>query len=112
MSWGTNYKYEGVISRVGINELEQKLEETQTLLNGIREEMIALMAMSPPANGMVEDEDGGKILEDGGKILWPQYVVRRLNCLWEELEELMCCSVRLQQALEVKKYEPENISEG
>lgn len=60
MSWGTNYKYEGVISRVGINELEQKLEETQNLLNGIREEMIALMAMSPPANGMVEDEDGGK----------------------------------------------------
>ena len=97
MSWGTNYKYEGVISRVGINELEQKLEETQTLLNGIREEMIALMAMSPPANGMVEDEDGGKIL-------WPQYVVRRLNCLWEELEELMCCSVRLQQALEVKLH--------
>ena len=105
MSWGTNYKYEGVISRVGINELEQKLEETQTLLNGIREEMIVLMAMSPPANGVVEDEDGGKVL-------WPQYVVRRLNCLWEELEELMCCSVRLQQALEVKKYEPENISEG
>ena len=45
MSWGTNYKYEGVISRVGINELEQKLEETHTSLNGIREEMIALMAM-------------------------------------------------------------------
>ena len=105
MSWGTNYKYEGFISRVGINELEQKLEETHTSLNGIREEMIALMAMSPPANGMVEDEDGGKIL-------WPQYVVRRLNCRWEELEELMCCSGRLQQALEVKKYEPENISEG
>ena len=105
MSWGTNYKYEGVISRVGINELEQKLEETQSLLNGIREEMIALLNDSPPANGMVEDEDGGKIL-------WPQCVVRRLYCLWEELEELMCCSVRLQQALEVKKYEPENISEG
>ena len=104
MSWGTNYKYEGVISRVGINELEQKLEETQTLLNGIREEMIALMAMSPPANGMVEDEDGGKVL-------WPQYVVRRLNCLWEELEELMCCSVRLQQALEVPIHQAAIVTE-
>ena len=28
MSWGTNYKYEGFICRVGMNELEQKLEET------------------------------------------------------------------------------------
>ena len=90
---------------IALAQIFSEVEETQTLLNGIREEMIALMAMSPPANGMVEDEDGGKIL-------WPQYVVRRLNCLWEELEELMCCSVRLQQALEVKKYEPENISEG
>lgn len=105
MSWGTNYKYEGFICRVGMNELEQKLEETHTSLNGIRDEMIALMAMSPPANGIVEDEDGEKVH-------WTQYVVRRLNCLWEELEKLMCCSVRLQQALEVKKYEPENISEG
>ncbi len=105
MSWGTNYKYEGVICRVGMNELEQKLEETYTSLNGIRDEMIALMAMSPPTNGIVEDEDGEKVH-------WTQYVVRRLNCLWEELEELMCCSIQLQQALEVKKYEPENISEG
>lgn len=104
MSWGTSYKYDGYIIRVAINELESKLADTKDELEDSRDELLALMAMSPPASGSIEHE--------GEKMAWDEYVKCRLDRIWDDIEMHMYQSVVLEQAIEVKHSNPENLSEG
>ena len=49
MSWGTYYKHEGYLSRIGKNEIPGKLEACREENDLLWSEITAYMASTPPA---------------------------------------------------------------
>ena len=46
MGWGTYYKYDGYLSRIGKNEIESKREECESINDMMWREILAYMAMN------------------------------------------------------------------
>ena len=103
MSWGTYYNYDGYLSRIGKNELDQKIEECNETVARVFREIIAYMAMTPPTYA----KDG-----DGEEYPWAEYVANQAHQFQEELEEAIALRARLYDCQETLHEYPEKVTEG
>ena len=103
MSWGTYYKYEGYLSRIGKNEIPSKREECQNINDMLWREITAYMASTPPATA--------KDIE-GNEYPWPEFVAMKVRELREEIENNARMLVRLDDCAEAMRENPENVTEG
>jgi len=85
MGWGITIK-DVCLNRVRINELEDKLEQNEDTLQRIKEEIIALSSSSP------------RQMEEG--FTWEEYVVVKINDLYNNLIELSNESYLMKIALD------------
>ena len=103
MSWGTYYKHEGYLSRIGKNEIERKREECQRINDMIWREILAYMASTPPATA--------KDVE-GHEYPWQEFIAMKVRELREEIEENARLMARLDDCTEAMEDNPENVTEG
>ena len=100
MSWGVSYKYDGYLSHMTTEELEDKLEENKQLVDMIKRELIAYVAATPPA--MAKDEDGNEYPH-------PEFAAMKVNKYWEELFEYMWEIHHIEDCLEALQENPEDV---
>ena len=103
MSWGTYYKHEGYLSRIGKDEIESKRKECQNINDMLWREILAYMASTPPATA--------KDIE-GNEYPWPEFVAMKVRELREEIEGNALLMARLDDCEEAMKENPENVTEG
>ena len=103
MSWGTYYKHEGYLSRIGKNDIEEEIDECNGNIARIFREMLALMAMTPPAYA--------KGCE-GNEYPWAEHIAQLAKNYQEELEDAVSLRTRLFDCQEVMHEHPENVEEG
>jgi len=100
MGWGTTIN--GVfLSRVYLSELKDKKEEHEDYLKILDDQLIALAAQSPTANG-----DG----EDSG-VPWHQWVSAEVRNLLEEYRETVVNLTLVNTALDTLQYSPEDVED-
>lgn|SRR5574344_1694364 len=105
MSWGTCYKYEGYLNRIGINEIDDKRDECKKYLQCDFDELLALIVMTPPTSGVI-------IMPDSEPEMWNDYALRRLTELREDIQEKDRLLECLEQAIESRHENLDNLSEG
>ena len=103
MSWGTYYKHEGYLSRIGKNEIESKREECQNINDMLWREILASMASTPPATA----KDA-----EGNEYPWPEFIAMKVRELREEIEDNAGLMARLDDCEEAMKENHENVTEG
>ena len=103
MSWGTYYKHEGYLSRIGKREIESKREECQRINDMLWREILAYMASTPPET----TKDG-----EGEEYPWPEFIAMKVQEFREEIEENACLMARLDDCAEALEENPENVTEG
>jgi len=102
MGWGTYYKYNGKISRVGKDELQGELQDQQDLIDMWWREILAYAATSPPL--MAEDCEGSKYP-------WPEFIASKIDSLRRDLEEAYQLKTHIEDCLETLTEHPENVSD-
>ena len=103
MSWGTYYKHEGYLSRIGKNEIQGKLEACREENDLLWSEITAYMASTPPA--MAKDLNGDEYP-------WQEFIAMKVRELREEIEENARLMARLDDCAEAMEDNPENVTEG
>ena len=103
MSWGTYYKHEGYLSRIGKHEIESKREECQRINDMLWREILAYMASTPPAM-MKDDEDN--------EYPWAEFLAMKMREFREEIEDNARLMARLDDCAEAMHDTPENVTEG
>ena len=103
MSWGTYYKHEGYLSRIGKHEVESKREECQRINAMLWREILAYMASTPPA--MAKDDEGNEYP-------WPEFIAMKVREFREEIEENAMLMARIDDCFEAMTDNPENVTEG
>ncbi len=103
MSWGTYYKHEGYLSRIGQNQIGSKREECQSINDMLWHEILAYMAMTPPV--MMKDEEGIEYP-------WAEFIAMKVREFREEIEDNTRLMARLDDCAEAQEENPENITEG
>lgn len=103
MSWGTYYRHEGYLSRIGKDEIEEQIDECDGNIARIFREMLALMAMTPPA--YAKDCEGNEYP-------WAEHIAQLAKNYQEELEDAIALRTRLYDCQEVMREHPENVEEG
>ena len=102
MSWGTYYKHEGYLSHIGKNQVELKLEETKEDIERLWQTILSYMAATPPALNE----------EDEYKEQYPEFLVRKLNEIRQEMEESIYLRARLLDCKEAMDEHPDDVTEG
>ena len=103
MSWGTYYKYDGYLSRIGKDQIDEEIDERESDNRRIFAEMLAYMAMTPPA--YAKDCEGHEYP-------WPEYIAAKMRQFQEELQDNCFLLARLHDCREVLREHPENVEEG
>ena len=103
MSFYTYYKYDGEINHCSKNRLEEEYESATRTIEHIKKEITMLAISAPPATGVINMGDGDE--------LWGDYVNRRLNDLFNDWDESQYRAFVTEQALEVQKEHPEDVTD-
>ena len=103
MGWGTYYKYDGYLSRIGKNEIESKRVECESINEMMWREILAYMAMTPPA--YAKDDEGHEYP-------WPEFIAMKLREFREEIEENARLVARLDDCEEAMRDNPDSVTEG
>ena len=103
MSWGTYYKYDGYLSRIGKHELDLKVEECNETVARIFREILAYMAMTPPVYAKYSN---------GEEYPWAEQVASLACQYQEELEEAIALRTRIYDCQETLAEHPEEVTEG
>ena len=103
MSWGTYYKYDGYLSRIGKNQIDSKREECQRINDMLWREILAYTAMTPPA--IAKDCEGSEYP-------WAEFIAMKVENLREEIEENIALMTRIDDCNEAMHDNPENVTEG
>ena len=92
MGWGTYFKADMCLSKISINEIEDKLKEIEDLIAGYEKELLVLSA-STPRNVKIDDSEWE----------WSEYIIHKSNEIFEELKELYINKYKFELALENKE---------
>ena len=103
MSWGTYYKGEFYLSRIGKRELTEKYEECKELNDMFWNQILAMCAMTPPTYAKSEE---------GKEYPWAEYLDMKLREFREEIEDNDRLMERISACQEVLEENPENVTEG
>lgn len=102
MGWGTTYKYDGYLSRIHKDDLENKREELVGINDMIWREILAYMAMTPPV--MVKDDEGNECP-------WPEFIAMKIKSMRDELEENEQLIARIDDCIETLHEHPEDVND-
>lgn len=102
--WGTSYKYRGYLIRITKNEMDSKEEENITYINGLKNDLIALAAMSPPPSGCIEDEEGERLP-------WHEHIAYTVDHIVEELLNTQSELTHIHDAQETLREHPEDVED-
>ena len=103
MSWGTSYNYEGYLSHIGKRDINSKREECKKINDMMWSEILAYMAMTPPA--YAKDDEGNEYP-------WAEFVAIKLREFRDEIEENDMLIARLDDCEEAMPDTPDNVIEG
>ena len=103
MSFGTYYKGEFYLSRIGKNELDEKYNECKWLNDRLWNQILAMCAMTPPVYAESEV---------GTKYPWSEYLDDKLRDFKKEMEDNYRLMERISACQEVLEENPENVTEG
>lgn len=103
MSWGTYYKYEGYLSHIRKDELEDKREELERINDLLWREILSYMSATPPEQA--EDEEGNKYP-------YPEFLAFKIKQYRDDIEENTQLIARIDDCLEALKENPEEVKEG
>ena len=103
MSWGTSYNYEGYLAHIGKRDINSKREECKKINDMMWSEILAYMAMTPPAYA-IDDE--------GNEYPWAEFVAMKLREFRDEIEENDMLIARLDDCEEAMHDNPDNVIEG
>lgn len=103
MSWGTYFRGEFYLSRIGKSELDEKYNECKWLNDRLWNQILAMCAMTPPVYAESEVET---------KYPWAEYLDDKLRDFKEEMEDNYRLMERISACQEVLEENPENVTEG
>ena len=103
MSWGTYYKYNGYLRRIGKNEIDEKREECISDNDMLWREILAYMAMTPPAYAKTSE---------GNEYPWAEFLAMKLREFREAIEENAMLIARLDDCDEAIRENPDDVTEG
>lgn len=103
MSFGTYFKGEFYLSRIGKRELDEKYNECKWLNDRLWNQILAMCAMTPPVYAESEV---------GTKYPWAEYLDDKLRDFKEEMEDNYRLMERISACQEVLEENPENVTEG
>ena len=103
MSLGTYYKHEEYLSRISKSQIDEEIGEHEADNRRIYAEMLAYMAMTPPA--CAKDCEGREYP-------WAEFIANKMREFQEGIEENCFLLCRLRQCRETLREHPENVEEG
>ena len=103
MGWGTYYKHNGYLSRIGKNELHSKLDDLKDLNDMFWREILAYAASTPTAR--VKDDEGGEWM-------WQEFIANKIKNYRQEIEENDWLIAHINDCLEVLEERPDDVKEG
>jgi hypothetical protein len=103
MSWGTYYKYDGYLSRIGKRDLDEKYQECKDLNDMSWNQILAMCAMTPPTYAKSEE---------GIEYPWAEYLDMKLREFREEIEDNARLMAWIDDRKEALDENPENVTEG
>lgn len=103
MGWGTYYKHEGYLSRIGKDSLWSKKEELERVNKMLWEEILAYMAATPL--------EYAKDCE-GSEYPYVEFLTFKMREFREEIEDNCYMLARIGDCIEAKEENPENVTEG
>lgn len=103
MGWGTYYKFDGYLSRIGKHELHSKREQSEALIAMYWNEILGYMAMTPPVYAKSEE---------GTEYPWVEFLDMKFRELKEGMEEEYRLIQRIDDCLEAMEENPDNVTEG
>lgn len=103
MGWGTYYKHEGYLSRIGKDRLWSEKEDLERVNKMLWEEILAYMAATPPAF----DND-----REGESIPYPEVITLKMREIREEIESNCYMLARINDCIDAMEENPDNVTEG
>ena len=103
MSWGVYYTYNGYINGTSKSRLKEKKQECIDVNEMLWNQILAMMAMTPPA--YAENENGDKYP-------WSEYLDMTIREWKEEIESNCMLIARIDDCLEAIEENPEGVTEG
>lgn len=103
MGWGTYYKYDGYLSRIGKDSLFDKKEELEKINEMYWRELLAYMAATPPE--YTKDCEGSEYP-------YPEFLAMKIRDIREELEDNISLITRIDDCVEAMSEDPESVKEG
>ena len=97
------FRSDGYLSRIGKNEIGSKREECESINEMLWREILAYMAMTPPA--YAKDDEGHEYP-------WPEFIAMKLREFREEIEENARLVARLDDCEEAMRENPDSVTEG
>lgn len=103
MSWGVYYTYDGYLSHLSKNELENELENLKRVNELMWREILAYMAATPPA--VSKDPEGEEYPT-------PEFFATKIKDYRDTIEENMTMITHIEDCLEAIKENPDKVTEG
>lgn len=101
MGWGTSYKYDGYLSRITTGEVDNKLEETNNIIDIMWREILAYMASTPP-----RDASDGE-----SEYPYPEFIASKCAEFRRELEDYYDLKAHLEDCIETRKENPDDVKD-
>ena len=105
MGWGVNYTYEGYLSRMSKNQLEDELDTNKKIIADYWRQLLALAAATPPATAKYDEEDGGR------EYPYAEFLACKLGEIQRELEDYYYQNHHIEDCLEVMREDPDKVTE-
>lgn len=100
MGWGTRYKYNGYLSRIHKDSIDDKLEECKQINDLLWREVLAYMASTPPT--MTKDIEGTEHP-------YQEFLAAKVKELRDNMEENYRLIASLEDCVEAMIEDPESV---
>lgn len=107
MSYGISYTYEGYLSHMSKDRLDEEYDDRQKEIDLVFQEILAYMAATPPPFAKHDVESGGE-----HPYPYPEFLAMRIKEYRERLEEAIAMQVRISECQEAMREHPDQVVEG
>lgn len=107
MSYGISYTYEGYLSRLSKDRLDDEYDNQQKEIDLVFREILAYMVATPPPFAKYNVEGGGEY-----PYPYPEFLAMKIKEYRERLEEAIAMQVRISECREAMREHPDQVVEG
>lgn len=105
MSYGISYTYDGYLSHMSKDRLDDEYDDQQKEIDLVFREILAYMAATPPPFVKYDEEESGEYP-------YPEFLAMKVKEYRERLEEAIAMQVRISECQEAMREHPDQVVEG